>query len=133
MAFQNRYQGIRQLSLCCRSGRNLRGFDLQTQRIGRGDAGWRRRLSLARQHSQNHIAIGEARLQRLGTGGLNRGQSVIEHRAQDFDELAVGVGMRLQPLNGAPLRKAPGGGSPRFRRAKHDGMATGGLRTRTGR
>src|ERR1700722_1370489 len=36
-----------------------------------------------------------------------------------------------QSLNGAPLRRAPGGRSPRFRRAKHDGMATGALRART--
>jgi hypothetical protein len=79
------------------------------------------RLSPTCQHRQNHVAAGDARLQRLGAGGLDRGQAMIEHRAQHLDELAVAVGVmvqfartwvsaagRSQSLNGAPLRKAPG-------------------------
>jgi len=36
-------------------------------------------LSLTCQHRQNHVAAGDARLQRLGAGGLDRGQAMIEH------------------------------------------------------
>jgi len=76
---------------------------------------------LARQHGQDHIAAGDARLQRFGAGAFDGGQSMIEHGAQHLDELSVSVGMllqldatwvsaggRSQSLNGAPLRKAPG-------------------------
>jgi hypothetical protein len=38
------------------------------------------------------------------TGHLDRGEPAIEHRAQNFDELAIGVGMRLR------LRADPGQG-----------------------
>jgi hypothetical protein len=51
---------------------------------------------LARQYSENHISAGDVSLQRFGAGCLNRGQSMIEHRGENFDELAVGVGVRLQ-------------------------------------
>ena len=57
-----------------------------------GGAGRRR----ARQHSQDHVAAGDARLQRLGAGGLDRAEPMIENRAQYLDELAVAVGVRLQ-------------------------------------
>ena len=49
-----------------------RGFDLQAKRVGRGDAGRRHGLPPARQHGQDHIAAGDARLQRFGAGGLRR-------------------------------------------------------------
>ena len=35
-------------------------------------------------------------LQRLGAGGLDRRQTMIEHRAEHFDELLIAVGMLLQ-------------------------------------
>jgi hypothetical protein len=73
-----------------------RGFDLQTQRSGCGHAGRCSRLPLTRQYSQNHIAAGDVHRQRFGTGCLDRLQSMVEHRAQHFDELAIGIGMRLQ-------------------------------------
>ena len=61
-------------------------------------------------------------LQRFRTRGLDRGQAVIEHRAQHLDELSIPVGVLLQlganlgqrrrqcPITRtrAPLRKAPG-------------------------
>ncbi len=59
--------------------------------------------------------------ERLGAGGLDRRQTVREHRGENFDELPVAVvgacelrWMRssaagsTQSLNGAPLRSAPG-------------------------
>jgi hypothetical protein len=98
-----------------------RGFDLQAKRIGRGDAGRRRWLSLARQHGQNHVAAGDAGLQGFGTGCLDRDQAMVEHRAQHLDEMTITVGVafqlgrtwakaggRSQSLKGAPLRNAPG-------------------------
>ena len=54
------------------------------------------RLALARQHGQDHIATGDAGLQRFGAGGLDGGQPMVEHRAQHLDELAVAIGMLLQ-------------------------------------
>src|SRR5271167_4678028 len=73
-----------------------RGFDLQTKCVGRGDAGRRYGLSLARQHGQDHVAAGDARFQRLGAGSLDRAEPMIEDRAQYLDELALAVGVRLQ-------------------------------------
>src|SRR5277367_1935856 len=96
MASRISWRSIRRLSLCCRSGAVGCWFDLQTQRIGRGDARWRGRLPLARQYGYDHVTAGDARLQGFGTGRLDRSQSVIEHRTEDFDELTVGIGMRLQ-------------------------------------
>ena len=52
--------------------------------------------SLARQYGQDHIAAEDARCQGFATGCLDRGQSVVEHCTQHFDELAIVVGMRLQ-------------------------------------
>ena len=82
-----------------------------------GGGGWRWRASTVRITSP----LAMPGLQRLGTGGLDRGQPMIEHRAQHLDELAIAVGVALQlgadlgqaggrsqSLNGAPLRKAPG-------------------------
>ena len=67
---------------------------------------------------QNHIAARDAGRERFGAGGFDSIQPMVEHRAQDFDELAITVGMllqlrgtwakavgRSQSLNGAPLRK----------------------------
>ncbi len=58
---------------------------------------------------------------RLGAGGLDRRQSVGEHRGENLDELPVAVvgacelaldascaPGNTQSLNGAPLRSAPG-------------------------
>jgi hypothetical protein len=53
---------------------------------------WSRSLC---QHGQNHIAAGEAGLQRFGAGGLDRGQPMVEHRAEHFDELTIAVGVLL--------------------------------------
>ena len=73
------------------------------------------------EHREDHIAAGDAGLQCFGTGRLDRGQAMVEHRAEHLDELTIAVGVALQPgttwakaggrsqsLNGAPLRNAPG-------------------------
>src|SRR3546814_13952146 len=46
--------------------------------------------------SSDLIAAGDAGLQGLGTGRLDRGQAMVEHRPQHLDELAIAVGVALQ-------------------------------------
>ena len=54
------------------------------------------KLALPGKDGQDHIAAGDARLERFVTGGLDGGQSMIEHRTQHLDELAVAIGVLLQ-------------------------------------
>ena len=94
---------------------------VELERVGRGDAGRRRGLSLAREDGDDHVAAGDAGLQRLGAGGLHGGHAMIGDGGENLDELAVAVGVaaqlepdlgqgwrQTQSLNGAPLRNAPG-------------------------
>jgi hypothetical protein len=57
--------------------RRISRWERDAKRVGSGDAGRRRGLPPARQHGQDHIAAGDARLQRLGAGGLDRGKPMI--------------------------------------------------------
>ena len=64
----------------------------------------------------------DALAQRLGAGGLDRGQPVAQHRAEDLDHLAVAIRRgpqrstrtrsmaagSTQCLKGAPFLSAPG-------------------------
>jgi hypothetical protein len=49
-----------------------------------------------RAHGPDHIATGDTGLQGFGTGSLDGGQPMIEHRAQHLDELSISVGVLLQ-------------------------------------
>ena len=95
---------------------------VELERVGRGDAGRRRGLSLAREDGDDHVAAGDAGLQRLGADGLHGGHAMIgdggelltnwrspsawlRSLSRTFARLA---GRTPQSLNGAPLRNAPG-------------------------
>jgi hypothetical protein len=102
------------------------GFDLQAQRVGRGDAGRRLRLPLARQHAQNHLAAGDAGRDRCGPrvrascgpridSGRPRPriQPMVEHRAQHFDELVPGLDPGIAPRRPRRGSSAWRGAGPR--------------------
>src|SRR6516164_9607233 len=89
MASRISWRSIRRFPYAVVAATIGRGFDLQAKRVGRSNAGWGRGLTAARQHCQDHIATSDAGLQRFRTGGLDRGQAVIEHRAEHLDELST--------------------------------------------
>ena len=93
----------------------------QCQRSRRENRGWRAWITLAGEDVEDDVGGVDAVGDRLGAGGLNRGQSVGEHCGEDVDHLPIAVidagelaphalhrGRNTQSLNGAPLRRAPG-------------------------
>jgi hypothetical protein len=69
---------------------------LELERVGRGDAGRGRRLSLARENGDDHVAAGDAGLQRLGAGLFDGAHAMIGRGGQNLDELAVAIGVAAQ-------------------------------------
>jgi hypothetical protein len=129
MASRISWRSIRRASLCCRSGRNPPWVRSSDACIGRGDAGRRRWLSLARQHGQNHVAAGDAGFQGFGTGRLGRGQFLdgkrrpAQRRVVRADDRLPSLGRgrrRVTRRRGAPDPRA--GGQPAV------SLATGGAR-----
>lgn len=85
------------------------GFDVEPQRGGCGDAGGRRRLSLARQDGQDVLAGGDAGLQGFGSGRLDRVEALVALHAQHCEELTVADDMALQldPKPSQPQLQGP--------------------------
>src|ERR1700688_439147 len=55
------------------------------------DVGWWRRITLAGQDIENDIGGMDAVGDRLGTGRLDRGQTVSQNRVEDVDHLPIAV------------------------------------------
>ena len=92
------------------------------QRV-RGEYGeWRTGITVTRQNVENDVGGMDALAQRLGAGGLDRRQPVVEYRREDFHHLPIAIGGAGELaadflhgggqdpgfLNGAPFLKAPG-------------------------